>query len=281
MLVNLNEVLQDARKRKYGVGLFNTINLEMAAAVVEAAEELKSPVIVGTAEILLSAASQEELSDIIIPMAKRASVPVVLHYDHGLTEEKVIKALRLGYSSVMYDCSSDPYEDNLEKVKRMTEIVHAFGATIEAELGHVGANQDAAEGEESDDSIYTEPDQAAAYAKATGVDALAVAIGSSHGAYKEAPKLDIERLREISGVVDVPLVLHGGSGLSDDDFRNCIKNGIAKINIFTDINCAGAKAAYDQYENGKGLFELYGGVKAAIKAETIKKMRLFGSDNKA
>jgi len=281
MLVNLNEVLLDAKKNHYGVGLFNTINLEMARAVLEAAEELRSPVIVGTAEILLPAAELVELRDILIPMAERASVPVVLHFDHGLTEEKVIEALRLGYSSVMYDCSADTYEDNQEKVKRMTEIVHAFGATIEAELGHVGSNQEAAEGSGKDDSIYTEPDQAAAYVNATGVDALAVAVGSSHGAYKKAPKLDFERLREIEQMVDVPLVLHGGSGLTDDDFRNCIKNGIAKINIFTDINCAGAKAAYDQYESGKGLFEIAEGVRAAVKAETMKKMLIFGSDNKA
>jgi len=281
MLVNLNEVLLDAKKNHYGVGLFNTINFEMARAVLEAAEELRSPVIVGTAEILLPAAELVELRDILVPMAERASVPVVLHFDHGLTEEKVIEALRLGYSSVMYDCSADTYEDNQEKVKRMTEIVHAFGATIEAELGHVGSNQEAAEGSNKDDSIYTQPDQAAAYVKATGVDALAVAVGSSHGAYKKAPKLDFERLREIEQMVDVPLVLHGGSGLSDDDFRNCIKNGIAKINIFTDINCAGAKAAYDQYESGKGLFEIAEEVRAAIKAETMKKMLIFGSDDKA
>lgn len=281
MLVNLNEVLLDAKKQKYGVGLFNTINLEMAKAVIEAAEELRSPVIVGTAEILLPAAELIELRDILVPMAERASVPVVLHFDHGLTEDKVIEALRLGYTSVMYDCSADTYEVNQEKVKRMTEIVHAFGATIEAELGHVGSNADAAEGSSKDHSIYTEPEQAAAYAKATGVDALAVAVGSSHGAYKEAPKLDFERLREIEQMVDIPLVLHGGSGLIDDDFRNCIKNGISKINIFTDINFAGAKSAYDQYEDGKGLFEIAEGVREAVKAETKKKMLIFGSDNKA
>jgi len=281
MLVNLNDVLVDAKKNKYGVGLFNTVNLEMAKAVLEAAEEMRSPVIMGTAEILLSAADLVELRDMLIPMARRASVPVVLHYDHGLTGEKVIEALRLGYSSVMYDCSSLPYEENQEKVKRMTDIVHAFGATIEAELGHVGTNEGVAHAIANDDSIYTEPDQAAAYAKATGVDALAVAIGSIHGAYREEPKLDFVRLQEIAAVVDAPLVLHGGSGLSDDDFRNCIKNGITKINIFTDINCAGAKAAYDQYESGKGLYELAAGVRAAVKEETMKKMLIFGSDNRA
>lgn len=281
MLVNLNEVLLDAKRNKYGIGLFNTTNLEMAKGVIAAAEELRSPVIVGTAEILLPSGSLTEIRDILLPMAERASVPVVLHFDHGLSEEKVIEALRLGYSSIMYDCSVDEYETNIEKVKRMTDIAHAFGATVEAELGHVGANDQSAESENQDDSIYTEPKQAAEYAKATGVDALAVAIGSAHGAYKETPKLDIERLKDITAMVDIPLVLHGGSGLSDDDFRNCIQNGIAKINIFTDINCAAADAAMSIYEKGVGLSQFSPRMVEAVKEETKKKMLLFGSDNKA
>lgn len=281
MLVNLNEVLLDARKRKYGVGLFNTTSLEMARGVIQAAEELGSPVIVGTAEVLLPAGSLAEIRDMMRPLAERASVPVVLHYDHGLTEEKVIEALRLGYSSIMYDCSVDGYEENVKKVREMTRIAHAFGATVEAELGHVGANARSAEGTKQDDSIYTDPQEAAEYVKATGVDALAVAIGSAHGAYKETPKLDIGRLKEIAKAVEVPLVLHGGSGLSDQDFRDCVENGIAKINIYTDINCAAAQAAVQNYKPGNGQFELASFMTEAVKEETKKKMRIFGSDGKA
>lgn len=273
MLVTLREVLKDAREKKTGVGLFNTVSLEMAKGVLGAAEELKSPVIIGTAEVLLPYASLEELAYFLVPMAKKASVPVVLHFDHGLTDTKIVEALRLGFSSIMYDCSTDTYENNIARVARMVEIAGMFGASVEGELGHVGANDESA----GDDSIYTEPDQARDFALRTGVDALAVAIGTAHGAYKEKPKLDIGRLAQIAETVPVPLVLHGGSGLSDQDFKNCVANGISKINIFTDINCAAAKAAYDNYSQGCGLTDIQNQITEAVKQETMKKMRVFGS----
>lgn len=273
MLVTLREVLKDAQEKKYGVGLFNTVNLEMAKGVLAAAEELKSPVIIGTAEVLLPYASLEELAYFLVPMAKKASVPVVLHYDHGLTDKKIVEAMRLGFSSVMYDCSTDTYENNITRVAQMVKIADMFGASVEGELGHVGANDESA----GDDSIYTEPEQARDFAQRTGVDALAVAIGTAHGAYKEKPRLDIGRLAEISRTVPVPLVLHGGSGLSDEDFKNCVANGISKINIFTDINCAAAKAAHDFYKEGCGLTDIQNQITEAVKQETMKKMRIFGS----
>lgn len=273
MLVTLREVLKDAQEKKYGVGLFNTVNLEMAKGVLAAAEELKSPVIIGTAEVLLPYASLEELAYFLVPMAKKASVPVVLHYDHGLTDKKIVEAMRLGFSSIMYDCSTDTYENNIARVAQMVKIADMFGASVEGELGHVGANDESA----GDDSIYTEPEQARDFAQRTGVDALAVAIGTAHGTYKEKPRLDIGRLAEISRAVPVPLVLHGGSGLSDEDFKNCVANGISKINIFTDINCAAAKAAHDFYKEGCGLTDIQNQITEAVKQETMKKMRIFGS----
>lgn len=273
MLVTLREVLKDAQEKKYGVGLFNTVNLEMAKGVLAAAEELKSPVIIGTAEVLLPYASLEELAYFLVPMAKKASVPVVLHYDHGLTDKKIVEAMRLGFSSIMYDCSTDTYENNIARVAQMVKIADMFGASVEGELGHVGANDESA----GDDSIYTEPEQARDFAQRTGVDALAVAIGTAHGAYKEKPRLDIGRLAEISRTVPVPLVLHGGSGLSDEDFKNCVANGISKINIFTDINCVAAKAAHDFYKEGCGLTDIQNQITEAVKQETMKKMRIFGS----
>lgn len=273
MLVTLREVLKDAQEKKYGVGLFNTVNLEMAKGVLAAAEELKSPVVIGTAEVLLPYASLEELAYFLVPMAKKASVPVVLHYDHGLTDKKIVEAMRLGFSSIMYDCSTDTYENNIARVAQMVKIADMFGASVEGELGHVGANDESA----GDDSIYTEPEQARDFAQRTGVDALAVAIGTAHGAYKEKPRLDIGRLAEISRTVPVPLVLHGGSGLSDEDFKNCVANGISKINIFTDINCAAAKAAHDFYKEGCGLTDIQNQITEAVKQETMKKMRIFGS----
>ncbi len=276
MLVTLNDVLLDAQKKHYAVGLFNTVNLEMAKGVLAAAEETRSPVIIGTAEILLPYASLEELAYFLLPMARKATVPVVVHFDHGLTREKILTALRLGFSSVMYDCSTASYEENIKNVAQMKEIAGMFGATLEAELGHVGANDGAAEDTSSDSGIYTDPAQAKDFAQRTGCDALAVAIGTAHGAYKEKPKLDIGRLSEIAAAVDVPLVLHGGSGLSDQDFRDCIAHGIGKVNIFTDINCAAAQAAHDGYQEGMGLTDLMGGIADAVKRETIRKMQVFG-----
>ncbi len=281
MLVNLNDILLDAKKNKYAVGLFNTVNLEMARGVLAAAEEMKSPIIIGTAEVLLPYGGLKELAPLLTDMAKRTSVPVVLHFDHGLTKEKVELAMDLGFTSVMYDCSSASFEENLKSVADMVKIAHSKGVTVEGELGHVGANSGSAEGGEgSDKSIYTEPDKAKLFAETTCIDALAVAIGTAHGAYKSTPKLDLNRLEEISNTVSVPLVLHGGSGLSDDDFKNTIAKGISKINIFTDIDTAGAKAAYETYKEGTGLTGLIPNIITAIKSETEKKMQLFGSVNK-
>ena len=281
MLVTLNEVLKDAKKNKYAVGLFNTVNFEMMKGVMAAAEEAKAPVIIGTAEVLLQYSDIDALAPMLVPAAKAAKVPVVLHFDHGITPELVKHSIDLGFSSVMYDCSALSYEDNIKEVKEMTKYAHAKGVTVEGELGHVGANESSAEGEANDHSIYTDPKDAKFYADETGIDALAVAIGTAHGAYKSTPKLDIERLAEISATVDTPLVLHGGSGLTDDDFRNTIANGIAKINIFTDINCAAAKAAHDGYKDGIGMTDMMAGIKNAIKEETLKKMQLFGCCNRA
>lgn len=282
MLVTLNDVLLDAQKNKYGVGLFNTVNLEMAKGVLAAAEELRSPVIIGTAEVLLPYASLEELAYFLLPMAKKATVPVVLHFDHGLTSGKILEALRLGFSSVMYDCSSDSYDENVRKVAEIVKIARLFGATVEGELGHVGANDGSAEGDASGDhSIYTEPSQAKDFIEKTDVDALAVAIGTAHGAYKEKPKLDIERLKEIAHTVSTPLVLHGGSGLSDDDFRNCVSNGIAKVNIFTDINTAQVKSVVENYKEGFGMTDVMCQASDAVMRATMKKMLVFGSNNRA
>lgn len=180
-------------------------------------------------------------------MAKKANVPVVIHLDHGLKKETCIKALELGFSSIMYDCSTDPYEINVKKVKEMADIAHSYGATIEGELGHVGDNEGSAEGNsklEDPSRFYTDPKQAKDFVEKTGVDALAIAVGTAHGAYKLPPKLDFERIRTIARTVDVPLVLHGGSGLTDQDFQKAIECGISKINIFTDINVAAVEAEF-------------------------------------
>ncbi|MBQ4563881.1 MAG: class II fructose-bisphosphate aldolase [Lachnospiraceae bacterium] len=284
MLVNMGDMLRNAQKGKYAVGLFNAVNLELARGIIYAAEESRSPVIIGTAEIFLPYCPLEEVAEFLLPMAKRASVPVAVHLDHGLTKENCVKALELGFTSVMYDCSTDSYDVNVEKVREMAEIAHSYGATIEGELGHVGDNEGSAEGSfaPTDPSAYfTDPKLARDFVEKTGVDALAIAVGNAHGAYKLPPKLDFERIETIRKMVDVPLVLHGGSGLSDDDFRKAIEIGISKVNIFTDINVAAAKAAMQAFTSvDKGIIELILPQIEAIKEEVLKKQRLFNSVNK-
>ena len=278
MLVNLNEVLKKAQNGKYAVGLFNTTDTDMLQAVIEAAEESNSPVILGTAEVLLPYGELKLIAPSVIAAAKRAKVPVVVHYDHGLTFDRCIEALKLGFSSIMFDGSAKPYEQNITETREMVKIAHAFGATVEGEIGHVG---EAAKEDNLLTDMYTTPEEAKAYLEATGVDALAVAIGSAHGVYKKKPMLNIERLKEISSAVKVPLVLHGGSGLSDDDFKNTIRNGIAKVNIFTDLCLAGEKAMKDGEEKKLGYLETRNLKVEYIKEAVKHKMALFGSVNKA
>ena len=282
MLVNMNEVLRPAKAGKYAVGLFNAVNLELARGIINAAESSRSPVIMGTAEVLLPYGPLEEVSYYLLPMAKKASVPVVVHLDHGLSYDTCIKALELGFSSIMYDCSTDSYEENVRKVKEMADIAHSYGATIEGELGHVGDNEGSAEGSshlEDPSKYFTDPALAKDFVQKTGVDALAIAVGNAHGAYKLPPKLDFERIRTIARTVDVPLVLHGGSGLTDADFKQAIQDGISKVNIFTDINIAAVEAEFKKFTSmDKGLIDLIPAAVEAVKQETLKKIKLFGSD---
>lgn len=284
MLVNMNDVLIPAKRGKYAVGLFNAVNLELARGILAAAEQTGSPVIVGTAEVLLPYGPLEEVSYYLLPMAKKARVPVVVHLDHGLKKETCIKALELGFTSIMYDCSTDSYEENVKKVKEMADIAHAYGATIEGELGHVGDNEGSHEGSSQleDPSIFfTDPRMAKDYVKKTGVDALAIAVGNAHGAYKLPPKLDFERIRTIAKTIDVPLVLHGGSGLTDNDFRKAIKEGISKVNIFTDINVAAVEAELKKFSDmNKGIIDLIPAAVEAVKQEVVRKLQLFDSVGK-
>ena len=285
MLVTLNEVLKPAKEGKYAVGLFNAVNMELARGIIAAAEKTQSPVIMGTAEVLFPYGPLEEVSYYLLPMAKKANVPVVIHLDHGLRKETCLKALELGFTSIMYDCSTDDYDTNVAKVKEMAEIAHSYGATIEGELGHVGDNEGSAEGDshlEDPSKFFTDPKVAKDYVEKTKVDALAIAVGNAHGAYKLPPKLDFDRIKTIANIVDVPLVLHGGSGLTDNDFRKAIEYGISKVNIFTDINVAAVKAEFSKFTDmNKGIIDLIPAAVEAVKQETIAKMELFSSVDKA
>lgn len=278
MLVNLNDVLYDAQKNGYAIGLFNTTDTDMLEGAIAAAEELRSPIIIGTAEVLLPFGELKLIAPSLISAAKRASVPVVVHYDHGLTFERCMEALKLGFSSIMFDASAKERNTNIKETKEIVKIAHSFGASVEGEIGHVG--EGSAE-DNNNTNMYTLPEEALEYITATGVDACAVAIGTAHGAYKSAPKLDFKRLAEIHEAVLQPLVLHGGSGLSDDDFRNSIKYGISKVNIFTDICNAGAEAMAKGIKENKGYLEIRNEKTEAIKEEVKKKIRLFGSEGRA
>ena len=278
MLANLCDVLPKAQKEHYAVGLFNTIDTDMLEAVISAAEDLNAPVIIGTAEVLLPYGELKLLAPSVISTAARAKVPVVVHYDHGLTFERCMEALKLGFTSVMFDGSAKDTAANLAETANVVRIAHAMGASVEGEIGHVGQAA-AGDGELTD--MYTTPAEAVSFVEATGVDALAVAIGTAHGVYKTKPRLDIGRLQEIRSALDTPLVLHGGSGLSDDDFRSTIASGIAKVNIFTDLCVAGTNAMAEAINAGKGYLDIRTARVEAIRNAVKNKMELFGSVNKA
>lgn len=278
MLVNLNDVLTDAKKGHYGVGLFNATDTDMLDAVISAAEKMRSPIIIGTAEVLLKYGELKLIAPSMVAAAKRASVPVVVHYDHGLTFERCMEALRLGFSSVMFDGSLQAYNENIKETREIVRIAHAFGASVEGEIGHVG---DASSGDEASSSRYTTVDAAVNYVSDTGVDALAIAIGTAHGVYKMKPQLNFERLREIAAAVEVPLVLHGGSGLSDDDFRIAVRDGISKVNIFTDLCAAGVKGMQEALAHNLDYLEARNLKKNTIQAAVENKITLFGSAGKA
>ncbi|MBR2527439.1 MAG: class II fructose-bisphosphate aldolase [Blautia sp.] len=277
MLVTMNEILLPAQKEKYGVGFFNAVNVEMARAIIEAAEELRSPVMVGTAEILLPAMPLELVADYLIPMARKASVPVCVHYDHGLSFEKCMEALKLGFTSIMYDCSTEEYETNADKVAEIVRICHSIGVTVEGELGHVGDNEGAGMLSKPSD-YYTDPVVAVDFVHRTGIDSLAVAVGNAHGDYKFPPKLDFDRIETIARGTGLPLVLHGGSGLSDTDFQTAVEKGICKINIFTDLDKAGKLGAEKALQEGaKTLMGLIPYEIEAMKDVVKAKLELFGS----
>lgn len=278
MLVNLIDVLKKAQAEHYGVGLFNTTDTDMLEAAISAAQELNSPIIIGTAEVLLPNGELKLIAPSIIAAAKRAKVPVVVHYDHGLTFDRCMEALQLGFSSIMFDGSLGDTEENLKQTAEIVKIAHSFGASVEGEIGHVG---EAATNDGAVSDMYTTPEEAKVFVEATGVDALAVAIGTAHGAYKTKPQLDIERLKKIRATIDTPLVLHGGSGLSDDDFRNTVREGIAKVNIFTDLCVAGTEAMKEGLEKGLSYLEIRNLKVEKIKAVIKNKITLFGSVNKA
>lgn len=277
-LYTMKELLADAQRRGYGVGYFNAVNLEMVRANIRAAEQCRSPIIIGTAEALLGCASFDWIVPVMLEQARRASVPVAVHLDHAYHFDILMQALRCGFGSVMFDGSRLPdHRDNIRLSSKIVTIAHAMGVGVECELGSVGGLSD--EAGKADAVVYTEPASAAEFVAQTDADFLAVSIGTQHGVYKATPKLDLPRLEKIHACVDVPLVLHGGSGLSDADFKNTVAGGVRKINVYTDIILAAKRAIAAHPE--AGYTDLNQFAEQAMTQATAEKLRLFGSADKA
>lgn len=235
-LVSSKELLLKAQKEQYAIGAFNVENMEMVQAVVAAAEELQSPVILQTTPSTIKYADLEYFYANAKTAAEKATVPVVMHLDHGNSFELAMKALRVGYTSIMIDGSHDPFDENVTVSKAVVDACSPSGVQVEAELGKLGGKEDDLDG--GDDNPYTDPEEAKLFVEKTGIDSLAVAIGTAHGVYKGVPKIDLDRLAEINNLVSVPLVLHGTSGVPDNDVKECIKRGICKVNYATDLRIA-------------------------------------------
>ena len=267
MLVSLTEVMKDAIKESYAVGAFNVCNLESAMAIIGAAEETGKGVILNYAEVHSPLISMELIAPIMLDFAKKATVPVCVHLDHGQSIESCIKAVQLGFTSVMIDASGDDYDANVRETAEVVRLAHSIGVTVEAELGHIfvsdnGVGEAPKEIETADsfnniEDVYTDPDMAKDFVEKTGVDALAIAFGTSHGIYTKKPVLDLNRITEIKKKIDIPFVMHGGSGLSKEEFQTAIKNGVRKINYYTYMTLAGGqavKAAMDKLNPDDNIF---------------------------
>lgn len=244
-LVTTKQMLLDAQKGNYAVGAFNVENMEMVMAVMEAAQELESPVIMQTTPSTVKYAGLDFFLANVKAAAERVSVPVALHLDHGSSFELAMQAYRTGYTSIMIDGSHESFEDNIAVSKAVADVCGASGIPVEAELGKVGGKEDDLDG--GNDNPYTDPAQAVEFVERTGVTSLAIAIGTAHGVYKGEPKLDLDRLSEIRKVVDIPLVLHGTSGVPDAAVKECVNRGICKVNYATDLRIAftrGVKAVF-------------------------------------
>mgnify|MGYP004709543537 FL=1 len=269
MLVTLKNILKIAEAKKCAIGSFNTPNFESVKAVIGAAEELNQPVIIMHAQVHeeMGLCKMDEIAPIMLFMADRASVPVCVHLDHGTDLDYVKKGLDLGFTSVMYDGSTLPDEINFANTSIAVEMAQETGASVEAEIGSMGARESGAEGGES---IYTTPSAAKKFSEETGIDALACAFGTAHGIYLKEPKLDFARLDEINKITNVPIVMHGGSGVSHEDYRKVISLGVRKINYYTYMAKAGGEAVsgktYGQFHDAANdaIAAMKGDVKKAI-----------------
>ena len=280
-LVTSRQMLLDAQKGQYAVGAFNVENMEMVMAVIKAAEELHAPVMLQTTPSTVSYAGLDLYLANCRAVAEKASVPVAMHLDHGNSFELAMQALRTGYTSIMIDGSHQVFEENIVLTRRVVEACAPSGIPVEAELGKVGGKEDDLDG---GNGGYTVPEEAREFAERTGVDSLAVAIGTAHGVYKGEPKLDLDRLSEIRGLVSIPLVLHGASGLSEEAVRESIRRGICKVNFATELRIAYTQGVREVLEADPSVFDPKKYGRAAMKrvTEIVKtRMEMCGCCDKA
>lgn len=277
MLVTLKEILEDAKQKKYAVGAFNGIDTTTARAVIAAAEQEKSPVILMFAEVHKDIVPLDVIANTLVFAAKKASVPVCVHLDHGVSMDYLKESIDLGFTSIMYDGSALPYGENLENTAEMVKYAHQRGVTVEAELGQMPNREGG--GSADPDALYTNPEQAFEFVSKTGADALAIAFGTAHGVYAKAPVLNFDIIRRVRERVGLPLVMHGGSGVSPEGFRQAIENGITKINYFTYMSVAGADGA-GRYLNGTKqpyYHELSLAALEAMKDDAAAAIRVFSN----
>ena len=284
MLIPFREITRDALRRRYAVGAFNCLSVENVMGAVAAAEELHSPIILQLAEVQFPEAPMELMAPVFLRAARDAKVPVAVHLDHGRSIETCIRAVREGFTSVMFDGAELPFAENAEQTRLVVRLAHAAGVDVEAELGRVGDTGFGGEGTAAASAdVFTDVEESARFIARTGTDALAIAIGNLHGRYTATPRLNIARLREIHARNAVPLVLHGGSGTSEEDFKACIRNGICKINVATAIQIAAAEAVAEYLARGgsPGYIGIKRRIIEASQRAVAEHIRLFESDGKA
>lgn len=277
MRAGLTELLKYAGNNGIAIGAFNTPNLETVLAVIGAAETMNVPVIIAHAQVHELYSRLEDIGPVMVCMAEKASVPVCVHLDHTSDAEYIDKAINIGFNSIMMDNSKLSFEENLEKTFRMTKHVHSLGVDIEAELGRIPTNRMGIYGYYQHETNYTDPELVVPFVSGTDVDALAIAFGTVHGTYIGAPKLDFSVVSEIVGKTPVPLVMHGGSGLSDSQYREAIKSGIRKINYHTYMSIAGynAAASYAEEETDGRFHELAYMAQKAMRDNVTNVIRVF------
>lgn len=282
MLVSMKAILDDANKNFYGVMAMNSINIEMARAGIMAAEEEHSPIIIqfGPGQ-MKNHAHMEEMIPVVRELAARVHVPVALNLDHGSDFYIIADCINKGFTNVMFDGSSLPYEENVTRTAVISALAHGMGCSVEGELGHVGQAVDA---DDADEDLYTNPDQAVDFVERTGVDALAVAIGTAHGAYPKGkiPKLDFERLKLLKDTLKMPLVLHGGSGSGEENLKKAVAGGINKINVCTDAFEAGKRAMLEALEmdGSTDYMHLCMAAEAGVKQFVKDYMKIIGSSGR-